>query len=141
MANSLAAIVFGETYKLPIPQIKNIVADTIIKKDVESAIRYYRELRQTKTNDFDFSENMLDALGWDLIENKRVAEAIEIFKLNIENFPKSPNAYDSLGEAYFLEKNYDLALANFKKFLELAPANNHAKEMLQKTEELMKKDR
>lgn len=139
VANNLAAIVFGETYKLPIPQIKNIIADTIIKKDSESAIRYYRELKQTKPNDYDFSENMLDDLGWDLIENQRIREAIEIFKLNVENFPKSPNAYDSLGEAYLLDKNYDLALTNFKKFLELDAQNDHAREMIEKIGELLKK--
>jgi len=83
---------------------------------------------------------MLDELGWDLIENKRVPDAIGILKLNIEYFPKSSDVYDSLGEAYLLDKNYDLALANFKKFLELDPPNDHAKEMLKKTEELLKKN-
>lgn len=139
VANDLAAIVFGETYKLPVPQIKNVIADAIIKKDLGSAIRYYRELKKTKPDAYDFRESMLDDLGWDLIENKRPQDAIEIFKLNIEYFPKSGGAYDSLGEVYFLEKNYDLALASFKKFQELDPPNDHAKEMIGKIEEAMKK--
>jgi CubicO group peptidase (beta-lactamase class C family) len=140
-ANNLAAISLGETYKIPLPQIGDVIATTIVQKGIESALKQYRELKQTQADKYDFREHLLDELGWDLIKNKKMNEAIEIFKLNIEGFPKSANAHDSLGEAYLLNKNYDLALANFKKFLELDAQSNHAKEMITKVEEILKKEK
>ncbi len=38
--------------------------------------------------------------GW-LSKNGLDAWAIEIFKLNVENFPYDGNLWDSLGEAYY----------------------------------------
>lgn len=139
-AINLAAISLGETYKIPLPQIGDVIATTIVQKGIELALKQYRELKQTQPDKYDFREHLLDELGWDLL-NKSNNDAIEIFKLNIEAFPKSANAYDSLGEAYLVNKNYELALANFKKFLELDAENNHAKEMITKVEEILKKEK
>lgn len=148
IANNLSAIVFGEKYTLPLPKISDVLGAKIAQNGVESALPIYRELKKTRADKYDFREHLLDELGWDLIElnemgwdllkSNGVKDAIEIFKLNLENYPNSPNAYDSLGEAYLLDKNHELALINFRKFLELAPQNEHAKEMVKKVEELLK---
>lgn len=137
-AINLASIYFGEPYKLPLPQISDVLAANIVQKGIEPALQLYQELKRTQADKYDFREHLLDELGWDLTENKRVKDAIEIFKLNAEIFPQSANAYDSLGEAYLLDENYDLALGRFKKFLELDPQNTHAQEMIRKVEEIMK---
>lgn len=138
-AMNLAAIVFGENYKLPIPRISDVVAAKLVEKGIEPALQMYRQLKQTQADKYDFREHILDELGWNLLENKRISDAVEVFKLNIESFPKSANAYDSLGEAYFMDKKYEIALVNFKKFLELAPQSEHAKEMIAKSEAMLKK--
>jgi len=52
---------------------------------------------------------------------KRTKGAIEIFKLNVEMFPRSGNPYDNLGEAYLADGQKDLALANYRKAVELDP--------------------
>lgn len=141
VANNLAAIIFGENYKLPIPRISDVLAAKLVEEGIESALQIFRELKKTQPGKYDFREQILDDLGWDLIENRRITDAIEIFKLNIENFPNSANAFDSLGEAYLLNKNFDLALVNFRKFLELAPQESHAQEMVKKVEEIIKKEK
>jgi len=38
-----------------------------------------------------------------LLEVDKIKEAIEIFKLNVEEYPESGNVYDSLGEAYMID--------------------------------------
>lgn len=141
VANNLSAITFGEPYKLPIPRISDVIAAKLVEKDVKSAMQLYRELKNNQPDKYDFREELLDDLGWDLVENERYADALEIFKSNVENFPNSANAYDSLGEIYLLNKNYDLALANFRKFLELDAQNEHAKEMIKKVEDILKKEK
>jgi len=38
--------------------------------------------------------------GYDLIRRGRITQAIAALKMNAERFPESPNAHDSLGDAY-----------------------------------------
>jgi cytochrome c-type biogenesis protein CcmH/NrfG len=64
-----------------------------------------------------------------------VKEAIEIFKLNVEAYPQGFNTYDSLGEAYMVNGDKELAIQNYKKSLELNPQNSNATAMLKKLEE------
>jgi tetratricopeptide (TPR) repeat protein len=65
----------------------------------------------------------------------RIKDAIEIFELNIEQFPNSYNVYDSMGEAYMLDKNKKLAIKNYEKSLKLNPENKNAEEMIKKLKE------
>ncbi|HBH47537.1 MAG TPA: peptidase S41, partial [Bacteroidales bacterium] len=61
-----------------------------------------------------------------------IEEAIEVFKINVMNFKKSYNFYDSLGEAYFLVGNIDAALKNYEMSLDINPKNQNAKDMISK---------
>jgi CubicO group peptidase (beta-lactamase class C family) len=81
------------------------------------------------------SEHAVNELGYRLLHRKRIAEAIQVFLLNVELHPTLPNVYDSLGEAYLDEGNKDLAIRNYKKAVELNPNYNHAAEMLKKINE------
>ncbi|MBN1272743.1 MAG: tetratricopeptide repeat protein [Candidatus Aminicenantes bacterium] len=61
--------------------------------------------------------------------------AIEIFKLYREVFPQSANAYDSLAEAYMIEENWEQAIVNYKKALELNPDNKNAADKLKQLQQ------
>jgi len=56
----------------------------------------------------------------------------EIFKLNTDQYPKSSNAFDSLGEAYQVIGIRVLAIESYQKAVELDPTNLHAVEILKK---------
>ncbi len=77
-------------------------------------------------------ENELNTLGYELISHERYQRAILVFKLAIENFPKSANLYDSLGEAYMLAGDNQLSIKNYSRSLELNPNNDHAVKLLEK---------
>jgi tetratricopeptide (TPR) repeat protein len=77
-----------------------------------------------------FSENQMNNLGYRYLNNNKIADAIEAFKLNVEIYPESFNVYDSLGEAYLKNKDYALALLNYQKALELFPENKYAQRMV-----------
>jgi CubicO group peptidase (beta-lactamase class C family) len=94
----------------------------------------YRELRRQKPDEYDFREPELNTLGYTLLQTGRAADAIEVFKLNVEMFPQSANAYDSLGEGYAVAGNKELALINYRKSLELDPTNANAREFIQRLE-------
>lgn len=94
----------------------------------------YRELRSQKPDEYDFREPELNTLGYTLLQTGRTADAIEVFKLNVEMFPQSGNAYDSLGESYAAAGNKELALTNYRKSLELDPKNTNARDVIQRLE-------
>ena len=78
-----------------------------------------------------FKEAEVNDLGYRFLhELNRIDDAIEIFKYNIDSYPHSANACDSLGEAYFLEGNLGLAVNYYKKSLEFNPNNQNAVHML-----------
>ncbi len=70
------------------------------------------------------TENELNQYGYQLLTDKQQDKAIDIFILNTQRNPKSPNVFDSLGEAYALKGDKKNAILNFKKSLSLNPPDN-----------------
>jgi predicted Zn-dependent protease len=68
----------------------------------------------------------LNRIGYDLLERDRVSDAITVFQLNAEEYPKVANVYDSLAEAYAKAGNRRLAIENYKRSLELDLKNQNA---------------
>lgn len=105
---------------------------TIFESGIDSAINRYHYLRENMSDEYDFREPQLNILGYLLMRNQMIKEAVEIFKLNVEAFPESANVYDSLAEGYFALGDTAQSEENYKKSLELNPENENAKEMLNK---------
>jgi hypothetical protein len=116
----------------PKQPISDLLLQTIVEKDVQTAINQYKDLKSKSPDQYNFKEGQLNALGYQLLQIGKNKEAIEILKLNIESFPNSANVYDSMGEAYMIDGNKMLAIVNYKKSLELNPSNKNATEMLEK---------
>jgi tetratricopeptide (TPR) repeat protein len=116
------------------PHPKRPVAEALVpiikEKGIESALQTYALLM--KSNDYYVSEAQLNAIGYSLLGDKKVREAIEILKLNAVTYPESANVYDSLGEAYLISGDKDLAIRNYRKAVELNPQNTNAIEVLKK---------
>jgi len=55
--------------------------------------------------------------------------------LNVADYPQSFNVYDSLGEAYMVNKEKELAIQNYQKSLELNPNNTSGVEALKRLQE------
>jgi len=130
--NNLAAIVFNQPSELPRLSIFETLSATIEQKNIDAALQQYRELKRTQVDKYDFNESELNRLGYDLLGAKKIKEAIEIFKLNVEMFPQSANAYDSLAEAYMVNGDKELAIRNYEKSIELNPQNTNGIDMLKK---------
>jgi tetratricopeptide (TPR) repeat protein len=80
--------------------------------------------------DFKLDESAVNSWGYDLMTDNHFPEAIDIFLLNVKNYPGSGDAYDSLGEAYMKSGQRQLAIDSYKKSLEREPSNDNAKEKL-----------
>ena len=86
----------------------------------------------SRLSEFVKGSRELNTLGYVKLRAKKIDEAIYIFDLNTKLFPYKDNVYDSLGEAYFEAKNFELALKNYQKALELNAENENAKTMVEK---------
>lgn len=110
-------------------------AEKLYKIIHESAIRValeqYRALK--RSGDYDLGESELNTLGYQLLYgDRRVSDAVAIFKLNAVEHPASSNAFDSLGEAYRANGQTNLAIISFRLAILLDPANGHAAGELKK---------
>jgi CubicO group peptidase (beta-lactamase class C family) len=120
-----------DTYKSPAKLLyRNIVA-----KGAPEALREYREWRKGRAASEVLNETQMNRLGYDLVGARRLKDAIEVFKLNVEDYPQSGNAYDSLGEAYLTDGNKELAIKNYQRSVELDPKNTNGIEALKKLQE------
>ncbi|MEO6051683.1 MAG: tetratricopeptide repeat protein, partial [Pyrinomonadaceae bacterium] len=108
--------------------------DATIKLTLERGMNAAIESYKKRNKKIDLLENVINAKGYDLIKEKKLKEAIEIFKLNVFAFPKLANAFDSLGEAYLEAGDKKLAVENYRKSLLLNPENENASEILKRLE-------
>ena len=130
MATSITRILFDEPYDLPKKSIARTLIGTIKAENVKNAIELYHKLKKEHSEEYNFNPQELNTLGYALLQEKRFNDAIEVFLLNTEIFPKNSNAYDSLAEAYMAKGDKKLAIINFAKSLELNPNNTNAVEQL-----------
>jgi len=122
--------------------VERIIAGSaayVIEKEINSAgieagLKKYREIKLNSDSKLYFNESEFNALGYRLLNSGSLDEAIEIFKMNVEICPESPNVYDSLGEAFMRLGNKEKAIKNYRRSLELNPDNENAQEMLKKLE-------
>jgi tetratricopeptide (TPR) repeat protein len=99
---------------------------------VKKAKELYYDLKDEKEDEFNFKETELNMLGYKLLQVNMVKDAIEVFKINVAEFPNSFNVYDSIGEAYMINGDTKLAIKNYEESLKLNPNNENGKKMLEK---------
>ena len=103
---------------------------TLNTQSVAKAAEMFERIRIEDKNWIPFDETQMNMLGYQCLQSGKINEAIDLFKLNVLAYPKSANVYDSLGEAYFINEEKELAIKNYKKSLELNAENTNAIEML-----------
>jgi len=116
----------------PKPSISVKLGNAIKKEGIESAIRTYKDLKENHADEYDFRENEFVKLGYLYIAKGKTKEAVAVFKIYVEAYPDSWNAYDSYADA-LRENNENMkAIENYKKSLELNPENSNGINMLRK---------
>lgn len=101
---------------------------------LEEAMEGYRRIKKETPDNPTVSEQRLNTLGYGFMRQKKMPEAITVFKVNVELYPNSWNTYDSLGEAYMNNGDKELAIENYKKSLALNPNNTGGAAALKKLE-------
>jgi tetratricopeptide (TPR) repeat protein len=81
----------------------------------------YRKIKADPRSRYVDSETPMNSLGYNLLAKKRIADAVEIFKLNAESYPSSANVYDSLGDALVAAGRNDEAIKSYEKAVSIDP--------------------
>jgi tetratricopeptide (TPR) repeat protein len=142
LAVALGAGIFAVTMAKWLPSIKaaydsrksiaQTLSATIASSGIGQAAKQYHDFKAAAPATYNFDEDQLNALGYQLLRANQFKEAVQIFQLNVEAYPQSSNTYDSLGEAYMDDSNKLQAIANYQKSLQLNPKNSNAAIMLRK---------
>ncbi len=136
----LGAGIAGAIVSLFVPEIALAYEDrasvvepverALAKGGLAEARRRYEAIRTTTPLDYDLSEINLNGLGYKLLAAHRWQDAIGIFQMNVESFPRSGNVYDSLAEAYMDSGDTPRAIRFYEHSLALTPGNGNAVRML-----------
>jgi len=132
ISNRIFSILNGLPYENPKPSIGSAVGEKVYNGTVEKAVSFFHQAKLQAKEKYDFTnlESELNTLGYSLLSKKRSKDAVAIFKLNTEEFPKSWNAFDSYGEALMKDGQKEAAIENYRLSLSLNPDNTNAIEQI-----------
>lgn len=139
-ATNAMLLLNGKKLELPKKSIAKIYGHILMTKDATAAKAVLYKLK-ANPEDYYLSEDEMNSLGYDFMGNDNpyhlpeqhfYPQAVETLRLNVELFPASANAYDSYAEALLGNGQKEEAIRMYKKSVELNPANENGKKMLQK---------
>jgi CubicO group peptidase (beta-lactamase class C family) len=136
MCTAILGILHGKPFSAPKLTIADTLLAVIKAKGIEAGMKLYEVMKTNASDKYSFAEVDLNTLGYLVLRMDRVKDAIKIFQKNVELFPEAFNTYDSLGEAYMVDGQKELAIKNYAKSLELNPGNSGAITMLKRIQEM-----
>lgn len=125
-------ILASKPYEIPKITVISEFQKALKVNSVDDAITKTSKSIQSNPNLFMMDDAAFNELGYKYLNDKKLAEALSIFKFNVALNPNSSNVYDSLGEIYLLQKDTVNAIVNYKKSVALNPDNSNAKKVLKK---------
>lgn len=111
-------------------KVVDAIMETLESSGIDAANRKFKEI--SGKDEYLNSEMDMNILGYDYLKAEKYDEAIAVFKMNVEAFPDSFNAYDSLGEAYAAKGDKEAAIKNYEISLKLNPDNQNGIQMLER---------
>lgn len=130
MTSAIRGILYNKTYDFPKKSVAYEVLGVVQEKGIEAGIAHFHTIKDKDTHNL--SEEELNGIGYQLMRAGKTEEALQIFKLNVEEFPKGFNVYDSYAEALMNLGQNDAAIENYRKSVEMNPANQNGIDMLEK---------
>jgi len=124
LLNSAAKLI--EINKSALVEIKK----NLDAEGADAAWKTYENLK--KDLSYTLEEDEFNNLGYTYLQAGNTKAALVLFKINVLEYPNSSNVYDSYGEALLQDGQKELAIENYKKSVELNPANTGGIEALEK---------
>jgi len=103
----------------------------LIKQNYNNALKTALQLKKNNPA-FILTEDDINGFGYRLVGEEKQKEALKVFKLYVDLYPQSSNAYDSYAEILALLGNKQDAVKNYRRSLAINPQNTNAIEQLKK---------
>lgn len=133
LSKGIANILYDQPYEMPKKSLAEFLMKGIIEKGIEQAVKDFNKMNEDKA-EYAIREDEMNILGYQLLHQRKIKEAIEVFRLNTEAFPESFNVWDSYAEAFMVSGDKENAIKYYKKSLEINPESTSGKEALKKLE-------
>ncbi|HEX8354261.1 MAG TPA: tetratricopeptide repeat protein [Pyrinomonadaceae bacterium] len=114
----------------PRKPLARLLDEALTEGGVELALKRFREFRADPVNKYAAAEEPLLVAGQRLLNEKKHAQALALFKLVAEESPHSFRPYHAMGYAHFALGDRGQALKNLERALELSPKNYDVAELL-----------
>ncbi len=105
----------------PTSSIQEIVTKARAGGTVAEFIANYRAFRANPLHKYVETETVMNRVGQFLLNARRVDDALEVFKANAADNPRSALVYQSLGDAYAIKGEKPSAISNYEKAVSLDP--------------------
>ncbi|WP_375324073.1 serine hydrolase [Flagellimonas sp. GZD32] len=135
MDDGLIDVLHNQPPRFPRTFIADVIGKKVQNEGIKAAVDHYKKLKLEQQGAYVFNEYELNFLGYELLEDKKIDDAIGIFKLNQDEYPNSANVYDSYGDALLAKGDTINALKNFKKVEAMDPKFLGIKKKIRRFEE------
>ncbi|GAB5555325.1 MAG: hypothetical protein Sapg2KO_49160 [Saprospiraceae bacterium] len=101
-------------------------------RDIEDKTQledHFKAISQRLSWDFSPPEALVNRVAYSMLRRDK-ERALAFFLLNTQNYPKSYNAFDSLGEAYEALEDKEKAIESYQQSLVLNPKNENARDRI-----------
>jgi len=114
---ALAAILSPDTTA----PVLDVMARALAAGDSAAAERALTTAREKTANRFRSLERDVNDLGYRLVGERKLEQAIQVFRINTRAYPRSANTFDSLGETLLNAGYRDAAIASYRQALVVEP--------------------
>jgi len=124
--DTLRALVAVKTTK-----ILDLLGEAYSRGGWDTALERYREITDGNfRNEYYYSSATLNQVGYKLLGDGRIDDALRAFRLNTEEYPEDWNVFDSYAEALAKAGNKELAIQNYERAIALDPSQENPRKML-----------
>ena len=117
-----------------VQSLSDVLLGVYNKSGIDSTFSEYNKLKQRFYGGFtyDFRENSLVEVGFNILQSKKYDDAIKILEFNSTMYPDSWRNLETLGEAYLGKDDKAKAKECFEKSLAINPRNRRLQQTLDK---------
>ncbi|HJQ10213.1 MAG TPA: serine hydrolase [Gemmatimonadaceae bacterium] len=114
-------------YNSPLSLARARIARVLRSNGIDAALAEYARLGNVDSTAT--PESLLNDLGYYLLDQSRIDDAIRAFRANIAAYPESANVYDSIGDAYLAGGHRTAARDAYRRATELDSTRSRARRL------------
>ncbi|MEM8485340.1 MAG: alpha/beta hydrolase-fold protein [Bacteroidota bacterium] len=99
--------------------------EAVAEKGLAAVEDHAKSLSTRYGYEVEVPESVVNIVGYELLAQNQIEDAIKVFERNIKNFPTSPNVYDSAGDGYKANGAMKQAAESYAKACSLGTETDH----------------